>query len=633
MRAGLPGSALTRCGCLLLWSASALFAGAPSAAQPVIAIESAQATLAPQGLPVRETSVDLARRWDLVFPGRDGRATYRIALPPHAGDEPMALLFSRVGNQALVRLNGVTLQRWGTLGDPAYDAAKSVQMVVVASSLLRADRPNELSVEVTIQGQRWGGLSVLRYGPYATIAETYSAQRRWRHSAMVVFAVSLAGMGAFAGALWWRQREPLYGLFSLAALLGMVRDVDRLWPDLPVPWPLWGAIEAACYAAHLALICRFTLMALGPVSRPMNRTIDAVVLTTSALALAAFMLGAPLLWTFALGTLLPLGAVSLGMLVRAALRRRHAAAWVLVSAGALAVAAGVYDFTMIRLGSSNGFQNQLTPPAMFVFVVIMAALVADRHNRSVADYRALNADLAQRVIDRESQLRSAFDALRDQRQQQAVANERQRIMRDIHDGVGSQLVGLLNMVAQPGADAATLHRHVQQALDEMRMAVDSLQPMHDDLVAVLATLRYRLQPRLDAAGIEVVWQVDELPTLRHLAPHAVLQIQRILLEAFTNVLKHARATRVTVQASWREDDAVVLLRIVDNGAGWAGEPGAGDAVSSALLRPGLGIESMRARALAIGAVLRFEPMPSGGLCVALDWPVERSRSPQVASLA
>ncbi len=51
------------------------------------------------------------------------------------------------------------------------------------------------------------------------------------------------------------------------------------------------------------------------------------------------------------------------------------------------------------------------------------------------------------------------------------------------------------------------------ALDEMRMAVDSLQPAQDDLSTLLATLRYRLQPRLDAAGIELVWNVALIPTV------------------------------------------------------------------------------------------------------------------------
>jgi signal transduction histidine kinase len=59
-----------------------------------------------------------------------------------------------------------------------------------------------------------------------------------------------------------------------------------------------------------------------------------------------------------------------------------------------------------------------------------------------------------------------------------------------------------------------VEEHVKLALDEMRMAVDSLQPTHDDLPTVLATLRYRLQPRLDAAGIELVWNVAVMPTSR-----------------------------------------------------------------------------------------------------------------------
>lgn len=600
------------------WLASALLGGGVAAQPqtPVVTIATAQALLEPQGLAPIERQADLVRRWDVEFPGRDGHAIYHVELPAHTGDEPTAVLFSRVGNQVQVRLNGAAVQSWGALGDPSYDAGKTVRMVVLPAGLLRSDRANDLRIEVTIQQQRWGGLSVINYGPQLAIEAMYEEKHRWRHSALVVFAVSLAGMGGLAAALWWRQREPLYGWFSLAAFLGFMRDIDRVWPDVPVPWPLWGAIEAACYASHLALICRFTLMALGPTAPAMSRAISAVVLMASTLAVSAFFLHRPLLWTLGLATLVPLGIASLALVVREAMRSGKATAWVLVGAGALAVAAGIHDFSMIRVGNSSGLRMQLTPPAMFAFVVVMAGLVAERYSRSVADYRALNADLSRRVADREQQLQLAFDALREQQHRQSVATERQRIMREIHDGVGSQLVGLLNMVTKPGADPNSLHEHVQQALDEMRMAVDSLQPVHDDLVIVLATLRYRLQPRLEAAGIEVVWNVDELPTLRHLAPNAVLQIQRILLEAFTNVLKHARATQVTVSATWHEQEGQVSLRIVDNGTS-AAVP-LGDA------RHGRGIDNMRARASAIGAAFRFEPVAAGGHCVALDWPVERA---------
>jgi signal transduction histidine kinase len=148
----------------------------------------------------------------------------------------------------------------------------------------------------------------------------------------------------------------------------------------------------------------------------------------------------------------------------------------------------------------------------------------------------------------------------------------------------------------------------------MRMAVDSLQPVHGDLVAVLATLRYRLQPRLAAAGVQVRWDVSQLPTLPQLSPQSVLQVQRILLEGFTNVLKHARASEVAVQAQVvdTEGGEVIQLSLTDNGVGLpAQREGAGH-----------GVANMQSRAASIGASLRVERGPEGGTSVVLHWPMQ-----------
>ena len=192
-------------------------------------------------------------------------------------------------------------------------------------------------------------------------------------------------------------------------------------------------------------------------------------------------------------------------------------------------------------------------------------------------------------------------------------------MREIHDGVGSQLVALLNLVTQRDARTEVLTEHVQGALDEMRMAIDSLQPMHDDLATMLATLRYRLQPRLDAAGIVLDWDVAELPPIAGFTAQASLQLQRILLEAFTNVLKHARATRIALHASWRDGPpAQVRIELQDNGPGLQ----AGPATPAA----GRGIANMHARAEAIGAALRIEAGRGGGTSVLLDWPCAQGKA-------
>jgi hypothetical protein len=311
------------------------------------------------------------------------------------------------------------------------------------------------------------------------------------------------------------------------------------------------------------------------------------------------------------------GLACFAVVLREALRERRRIAWVVLGAGSLLLLAGAHDILRVRMGLLGGADHPLAPHAMFFFVLILAGLVVERYSRSVSDYRALNDHLAERVAEREGQLNQAFEALRAQKEEQAVLSERQRIMREIHDGVGSQLVGLLNMVSRREADPAALQEHVKLALDEMRMAVDSLQPVHSDLTTVLATLRYRLQPRLQGAGVAVVWDVAPLPALAHLSPQEILQVQRILLEAFTNVLKHASATEVVMQARWLDgEDTAVMLRLSDNGVGLP-RPADGE-------KPrGHGVPNMQARASAIGASLRVEAAPGGGTSVVLIWPVRR----------
>jgi signal transduction histidine kinase len=128
---------------------------------------------------------------------------------------------------------------------------------------------------------------------------------------------------------------------------------------------------------------------------------------------------------------------------------------------------------------------------------------------------------------------------------------------------------------------------------------------------VLATLRYRLQPRLEAAGLKVDWDVEALPSLPGLTPQKVLQVQRVLLEAFTNVIRHAQATTLTVWARSLQEPPRLALEVRDDGVGFDLAAGAG---------PGLGLRSMRSRSEAIGGQLTLQSQPGRGSCLRLELP-------------
>lgn len=598
--------------CRLWWALClGLLAVVPVRAAEVIVFERAWAVLEPQGLPVREGEVDLGRRWDLDYPGRDGMAHYRLSLPPRTRDD-MAMLFTRLGNQAEVRLNGVLLRRLGRLGDPAYDSGKEPVLLQLPAALLRADGPNELWIDASVQALRWGGLSIVHYGPEPLVRPLYEQLFSWRQTASTVFAACLAIMGGLAAVLWWRQREPIYGVFTLAAWLGMVRNLDQIWPEPPLPWPLWGAVVAASYAAHLALICQFTLVALGRINRPLTVGVWMVLLSASGLAAASFATGQPLWWTIGLAVLVPLGVVTVAIVAHEAWTTRRTIALVLATAGLAAVVAGLHDLLWVRSIHSSGLRLTWMTHAVFCFALIMAGMVADRFSRSVAAYRQLNAELAQRVGEREAELRQAFERLETQQRAQAVTEERQRIMRELHDGVGAHLVGLMHLVQRPDFDPRAVEDLARTALDDMRVAVDSLQHVEDDLTMVLAMLRHRLEPRLRAAGLALVWEMGDLPPLAGLSPQAVLHVQRIVLEAVTNAIKHACASTLVLSARLVEDAAMrpaIELSIRDDGVG----PGTASG--------GLGVRNMRARAQSLGARLDIERAEPHGTVVRLRWPL------------
>ena len=587
----------------------------------LIRLDLAQAVLQADSRLAAPDAVKLPLRhnWDKDFPGVGGRASYTLQWSYTESAGTKALLFERVGNQAVIRVNNVVVQELGRLGDPSIDVGKLSHMVIVPPTVLRAGR-NELVVEATMQPLRGGGLSPVLFGPAPSIESTQSWLRLRDQFAAAVYATGFLLMGGLAAGLWWRQRDALYGCFSLAAFFGVLRHLDRVFQSVPVPWPLWGAILAIGYGCHLALIARFILLVLGRNPVMLVRAIYGVGVAVIVLAALSFWLLAPALWTRGLELLELVGLACFGPVFYEAVYRRRRMAWILLGAGSLMLLAGVHDIVIVRRGLMGGSSLALTPHAMFFLVLILAGLVVERYSRSVADYRLLNEHLAERVAQRERQLGDVFESLRAQREEQAVLSERQRMMREIHDGIGSHLVGLLNMVSKPQADPRDLEEQVRLALDEMRMAVDSLQPIHSDLITVLATLRYRLQPRLQAAGIEVVWEVQTLPPISDLSPQSVWQVQRILLEAFTNVLKHAHATRVTVDTRYREGtEPAVLISLTDNGTGLGTAPPNG-------ARGGHGMANMHARAAAIGASLSVHPAAGGGTCVAMEWTLSAAAS-------
>jgi signal transduction histidine kinase len=176
------------------------------------------------------------------------------------------------------------------------------------------------------------------------------------------------------------------------------------------------------------------------------------------------------------------------------------------------------------------------------------------------------------------------------REQERIG-ERARILRDMHDGVGAHISTAIRQLESGRASSGEVLHTLRDSLDQLKLTVDAVTLPPGDITALLASLRYRLEPRLRATGIELHWDVDELPPLTRFDAKAIRHLQFMVFEAISNVLQHAQATVLRIELHSTSSGGARLL-VVDNGCGF--EP---DRVKRK------GLSSLHERAQAIGARL------------------------------
>ncbi|MFI6316031.1 sensor histidine kinase [Nonomuraea sp. NPDC050556] len=263
--------------------------------------------------------------------------------------------------------------------------------------------------------------------------------------------------------------------------------------------------------------------------------------------------------------------------------------------GRVTALAAAATLAVTLLGESSGQDAVIAP--LTTLVVVAAAMAINRYQREVAANRTLLAD-------------------------RAVAEERRRIARELHDIVAHHITTMQLMAGGARANLAepevardalvTLESSGRLALREMRQLLDVLrdgddapgdapsqpQPGADDLDRLVEESR--------RAGLPTELGVHG--TRRPLPPTVGLTVFRIAQEALTNARKHAGPARASVQLTYGEDH--VTIEVTDDGQS-APPPGTG----------GYGLVGMRERVALHGGTLTAGPQAGGGFAVVADLPL------------
>jgi len=462
--------------------------------------------------------------------------------------------------------------------------------------------PHRIDVRVRTDLPATGLLGPVYVGPHAALAPLHTRRTALTYEAVAVISLCLVIAGVFTGALWVRSRDVTYGWFAAAAFAWTAVNLNLLVVEIPVAAATWWLLWYLAVVAWVVTLTRFVLAFTAADAPRVRRTLRWLViagvgvLVPLGLADSPWLHGAARVW---LTCALPMLAVAALQLLRV-LRDRGDDLGVAVPPvlGLGVVGCALHDW-LVHVGIAGPTYDWFLPFAAPPVFIGMGIALLRRFVDALRASADLVADLEERVAAERVALAASYARLQDVERARVLAEERERIMREMHDGLGSHLVSTLALLERDGVARDAVAAAVRAALDDLRLMVDALEPLDGDLLGALAMLRARLQPRLEAAGLRVEWRVTDLPRVPDLGARAVLQVLRILQEAVTNVIRHAAARTLTVRTATRLGHGVAV-EIVDDGRGFDVDD-----------TRGRGMHHMRRRAVEIGAMLVVDSTASG----------------------
>jgi signal transduction histidine kinase len=519
-------------------------------------------------------------------PTDKARFRYSLSLPFAAGAQE--LYFISLSPGAQLSLNGhVLFTRKAPDGIFAKARAIPVLLQLPATLLLPGDNEVMLETSGVIRPQRVA--PAMFAGPAGGLARWFTlAWLSLEVYPLVVLSAALI-FGVVLLALWnVRRNEVAYLAMAGLMLLFASNLLQFLSPTLDLPaWVL-----VFCNSNILIKIALVPFFLATWFRQPVTRWIWVNIPLSVLLVLVILALPEDFRVRNTELLFLPFLAYSifcsLAVMLPLAWRRREPDAQALLSILVLTVIISVVDRASHgqEVGAAINFGNGIrgmTP----VFVVFGLMMI----NQCLHGMKALDdatAHLRRELEAAEMLLTESLERRHAEQTQALLLVERERLMRDLHDGLGNRLTAALAQACDAATPPAALEGNLREALSELRLVLTSMDDVGEDLAQGIAGFLPQLQRQLGTQGVTLECDVADLLPVPGLRTGHVQHVLRILQEAAMNAARHSGAKLVRIEAP--PDTRRIVVR--DRGRGGAVE------------KPGsLGLRTMQARALAMGATL------------------------------
>lgn len=178
--------------------------------------------------------------------------------------------------------------------------------------------------------------------------------------------------------------------------------------------------------------------------------------------------------------------------------------------------------------------------------------------------------------------------------------EREQLLRDMHDGFGAQIATMRIMAEQGRLDAGLIPGYLAEISADLHLIVDTFQQAADvTLSSAIADFRYRLHQRLGSGATRLHWKIRLTPEPK-LDSHAILSVLRILQESINNALHHASPENLWIEASVDPTMNLVRMSVRNDGL-----------TMPEVVRRGRGLGNMETRARELSGQIQLNRLDPG----------------------
>jgi len=446
-------------------------------------------------------------------------------------------------------------------GTPAGYVQTSTELITVrharpyifqiAPNLLR-EGANRLEVEWASR-ETLTLVSRIFVAPVEVVTPDFQQRLFWQNSmAQVAFVFALVVSAMLLGIFMVRPKQRSYLLLGLSAIGCAIVVFVYALPPMPAwLYPYWRFL----HITGIALFTQSAWLFLMTQSQPNNRWFPKLCVFWGVLGPTVYLIHFWLydssyfrnfegFWGVASGAmgLYPVSILTLSVMQKFSLRKL-----IFLLATLMAIFVGVLDIVFQATGNSRfgnfGYSLQVVSSAWLI--ALTSVLVSDFITSLTAqdDQQRL---MSQKLSEQQIELGRLYASNQQTERDKATLEERQRIMQDMHDGLGSQLISSLALSERGALTVDQTNLLLRECIDDLRLAIDTMESNDDQFGVAAGNLRFRMEPRLRAAGITLMWTSNGLSNDHVVHASQTLPLLRIMQETISNALKHADASHIRV---------------------------------------------------------------------------------------